>query len=160
MTDPQTEGRGVPRLAVRLVLVPLGFTLGATAGFATFLVGALLRASEHSLEALAEKALGVFSLFVLGGSDAADHFVTGLMAIVIVLAAAPLALVALVGEIARARSPLAYIIGAGLAYAALMVAMAGGLDVDPSKLALAGAASGACAGGVYWLVAGRGAGLT
>ncbi len=148
----------MPRLAVRLVLVPLGFTLGASAGLLTFVVGALVRASDQGLATLAERAFGLFSLFVLGGSQETDHFVTGLTALVVVMAAAPLALVALVGEIARIRSPLAYIAGACLAYAGLMLSLAGGFDIEPAQLALAGAASGAVAGSVYWLVAGRGAG--
>lgn len=133
----------------RLFLVPIGFILGAIATVAVlFSLG-----SEQVTHAMAER------------SDVPVGEVWELMAQVVVLASAmtiiPALLLVIVGEVARIRTAFYYVIGGGVALAA--VPLIARLN-DTGPLVMPGAmvwqvfaTAGFVGGFVYWLIAGRGA---
>ena len=139
------------RFLGRLLLVPLGFVFASLAALAVLLTLGLERftkatygrgVDEATLSQLFNLAVGAKSLATVG-------------------TLVPALLLVIVGEVARIRAPLYYILGGGLAVSALpIVARLGTLGQDLSGIGLIWqvfATAGFMGGAVYWLIAGRNA---
>jgi hypothetical protein len=132
----------------RLIVVPLGFLIAAAAaGFVLFTLG--LEKITHALHGTEVGAETVVYAFDMG-----TLILSGLTII-------PALAVVIVGEVARIRSWLYYMIGGGLALAALPLL---GRINDASVAAMPDAAvwqvlatAGFVGGLTYWLIAGRNA---
>lgn len=134
---------------LRLVVVPLGFILGALA--AAFVLVTL--GLERTTQAIArddipfEDPATLFALMTEGA------------AILSAASVVPALLVVIIGEVARIRSLLYYMAGAGLAMAIApaLAAIASGQAAVLPQLAVwqVAASSGFFGGFIYWLVAGR-----
>jgi hypothetical protein len=135
----------------RFLMVPLGFILGMAAAIAVLLTLGL----EVTTQTLARQA---------GDADRIEVLIDLGLGLLRVFAAAtilPALLVVIVGEVARIRSVLYYVLGGGLALAMFPVlARIGttlpGADGNVPLRAWAVLSTAGFAGGlVYWLVAGR-----
>jgi hypothetical protein len=139
----------IGRVIGRLILVPLGFILATLAAlFILFTLG-MERVTQaiHGREGdpdmwfgmldLAGQTISVFSTFTI----------------------VPAILLVIVGEVARIRSSLYYILGGGAVLAAWPVlSRMGTITQDPAQLGVVWqvfATAGFAAGFIYWLVAGR-----
>jgi hypothetical protein len=149
----------VPRLIARLILVPTGIVLAAVAAVAVLTAGLV---SRGHLGSVIEQAFTLlFRQFVAGqASGTVEPFGGALMGFwgsAAMVAAAPVTLVALFGELFGTTAAIIYIAATGVAYGLIPVLVMSNMEsagfVSPGF-----AASGFCAGLVYWLVAGRGAG--
>jgi hypothetical protein len=137
------------RVLGRLIMVPLGFILATlTAMFILFSLGA-----ERVTQTVARRDVDIdawFSMFSL----AQDTIV--LLSTVTII---PAILLVIVGEVARIRSSVYYILGGGAVLAAWpLMNRFGSIGQDPSKLAdlwTVFATAGFAGGFIYWLVAGR-----
>lgn len=133
----------------RLLLVPIGFALAV--------VTALLVAFSLGLEKLAHAMHGTPA-----GIETVDAYATlaldGL-ALLAGLSIVPALLVVIVGEIARIRSWLYYVVGGGCSLGMLPLLTGlterGATDLPPAALWHVLATAGFAGGLVYWLVAGR-----
>lgn len=135
----------------RLILVPLGFAVGACVALAVLLTLGL----ERITQALAARPLEN------GGIELLFHLARGFIGLAGAATVVPALLVVVIGEVARIRSALYYILGGGLALALLPVlaraGRSGGADGVTTLaqnwpvLATAGFAGGL----TYWLLAGR-----
>ncbi|MCH9806317.1 MAG: hypothetical protein K0U74_01165 [Alphaproteobacteria bacterium] len=130
----------------RMVVVPIAFLLAVTAaGFVLFTLGLeRLTATIHTEEPGLEDVDQIIA-FINEGTALVAAF-TVIPAIVFVI----------VGEVARIRSALYYVIGGGVSLA-VMPLLAQGSDGGPAIVWQVFAAAGFAGGFVYWLVAGRSA---
>lgn len=128
----------------RLILVPLAFVLGA--GVTLFVLFTLglerFTQSVHADEAGIENIDQVFAML----DQATLIFAT--------FTVIPAILFAIIGEVARIRSLLYYVIGGGVSMAVTPL-LAQGVDGGPAVLWQVFAAAGFAGGFVYWLIAGR-----
>lgn len=133
----------------RLILVPVAFCLAAaTAGVVAVTLGLeKITVAMSGKEGGAETVQAYWELVMQGGA-----FIAGLTML-------PALAVVIVGEVARIRSWLFYMIGGGLSLGLLpLVAKAGAPDLmamPPTALWQVLATAGFAGGLVYWLVAGR-----
>ena len=133
----------------RLLLVPLGFLLAAAAAITLLVMLGLERATQavHTGDVDLTRWSQILQL--------ARGFVGFASAATIV----PAVLVIIIGEVARIRSSIYYILGGGVALTALpFLARASSLGQDLSQIGLIWqvfATAGFTGGLVYWLVAGR-----
>jgi hypothetical protein len=135
----------------RIILVPVAFCIAA--GVAVFIALALglekITAAMSGREGGAETVEAYWELAIQGGL-----LLAGLTII-------PALVLVIVGEVARIRSWLYYMIGGGIALGLLPVAtLAGTPDISalpPAALWQVLATSGFAGGLVYWLLAGRSA---
>jgi len=133
----------------RLIMVPLGLILGLVASLAVLVSLGL----EVTTQTLANRSEDLDKLEIL--VDMGLGFVTVAAAVSLL----PALLVVAVGEIARIRSVLYYVMGGGAALA-LMPALArlGATQAAvamPTRVWTVMATAGFAGGLVYWLVAGR-----
>ena len=133
----------------RLILVPLGFVLATMGAIAILLTLGL----ERFTQATHGRNFGfdeVGQLFELARGAAGLATVATLV---------PALLFVIVGEVARIRAPLYYIVGGGLALSApALLARIGSPAIDLSGIGVVWqvfATAGFFGGAVYWLVAGR-----
>jgi hypothetical protein len=139
------------RALSRLILVPLGLLLAAITTAGVLLTLGLERFTRVRVGRELDTAL-IGQLFdvIVGASSLTTVGVVG-----------PALLVVIIGEVARIRAPLYYILGGGAAMAALpLAARAGSLGPNLADLGFIWqvfATAGFLGGAVYWLVAGRGA---
>ena len=133
----------------RLFMVPLGFILGSMAALAMLLTIGLERAT-HAVHGGAVD-LTQWSQVL----DLARGFY-GLASAATVI---PALLLVIIGEVARIRSSIYYVLGGGVALSALpLLARAGSLGKDLSQIGLIWqvfATAGFVGGIVYWMIAGR-----
>ena len=133
----------------RLFLVPIGFVFGAIATLAVL----LSLGSEHVTHAMAgREEVPIAETFeVLRQAAVLASAMTLVPAIVLVI----------IGEVARIRSALYYVIGGGAALAAVplisRMSEAGPLMLPGATVWQIFATAGFVGGFVYWLIAGRGA---
>jgi hypothetical protein len=135
----------------RLIVVPLGFLLGAAAAlFILFQLG--LEKVTHAMHGRSFDSADITVVFDL----AKQGFALASVATIV-----PALMLVIIGEVARIRSSVYYILGGGAALAALpLLAIAGSLPGDLSPLGTIWqvfATAGFAGGFVYWLIAGRNA---
>ena len=130
----------------RLLLVPIAFLLGVVAsGFVLVTLGLeRLTATVHAEEP------GLDSI------DQVISFINEGTALVAAFTVIPAIVFVIIGEVARIRSALYYVIGGGVSLA-VMPLLAQGADGGPAIIWQVFAAAGFAGGFVYWLVAGRSA---
>ena len=144
----------IGRAVARLILVPLGVVLAAT-------VGALVIASL-GLERLTQELHRTGDLTGVGGAawGIFRHWGT-IGKLVSALTIIPTVLLIVVGEVARLRSAIYYVLGGGLALGIIPLLAAvetgGTLQMPASVIWQVFATGGFTAGFVYWLIAGRSA---
>jgi len=128
----------------RIILVPIAFLLGAiVSGFVLFTLGLeRFTQSVHADEAGLETVEQVFALI----DQATLIFAT--------FTIIPAILFAIIGEVARIRSILYYVIGGGVSMAVTPL-LAQGVEGGPAVVWQVFAAVGFAGGLVYWLIAGR-----
>ncbi|MBU2582464.1 MAG: hypothetical protein KJ622_12175 [Alphaproteobacteria bacterium] len=128
----------------RIILVPIAFLLGAiVSGFVLFTLGLeRFTQSVHADEAGLETVEQVFALI----DQATLIFAT--------FTIIPAILFAIIGEVARIRSILYYVIGGGVSMAVTPL-LAQGVEGGPAVVWQVFAAAGFAGGLVYWLIAGR-----
>ena len=144
----------------RLLVISFGFALAAGAGMIFLPIAALTDATTRE----AGSSLATAALFWAEPDDVAAAFGYVLWAMGIAGCAAPLALVALVGEVAGARAYTWYAGATALIAAAaptiLRAARGGGRLAEASpaegRFALLFFLAGALTGTIYWLIAVRG----
>lgn len=139
------------RTVGRLVLIPIAFLLAAAA--AAFV--AVTLGLEHLTQA-------TYSPDDPSGTvDAAFDILSQGATLLAGLSIVPALAVVVIGEVARIRSWLYYVVGGGLALAAVpllgQLAETGALGSPPAALLQVLATAGFSGGLVYWLVAGRNA---
>ena len=133
----------------RLIVVPLGFVLGLAAAIAALLTIGLERFTHATHGRDVDVArVGELLAFLRDAASLASAATL-----------VPAVLLVIVGEVARIRSAGYYIVGGGLAVAAIpLIARSGSLGRDLSQLGLVWqvfATAGFLGGAVYWFVAGR-----
>jgi hypothetical protein len=138
------------RLIGRLIVVPLGFLIGALVALAVLLTLGL----ERITHALAGKPLEA------GGLEVLVDLAQGMIGLAGASTIVPAVLVVIVGEVARIRSTLYYVLGGGIAVAILPLiargnAPAGGGAASLVTLWPVLATAGFAGGLVYWMIAGR-----
>ena len=133
----------------RLIVVPLAFVLGAGVALAILLTLGL-EVTTHAFAGREPDGDMIEAFFRLA------HGVVSLAAVATVV---PALLVVIDGEVARIRSGLYYVLGGGLALAALpLMAKLGGNvggDMASARVWTVFATAGFAGGLVYWLIAGR-----
>ena len=134
----------------RLFLVPLAFLLAlATAGFVLVTLGQERIVQGLGRDGPDESTIGAaFDLFRIARVLFSKYTL------------APVLLLVIAGEVARIRSVIYYVLGAGAALAAVPLLASYGADGGLAATAVAWqvfATAGFAGGMVYWLVAGRGA---
>ncbi len=133
----------------RLIMVPFGFLLGLAAALTLLFWLGFERATlaMHGGDVDLTRAGDLVGLF------------QGVLGLASVATIVPALLVVVVGEVARIRSATYYVLGGGVALAALpLLARVGTLGKDLSQIGLnwqVFATAGFTGGLVYWLVAGR-----
>ena len=139
------------RAVGRIIMVPLGFLIAAlVAGFVLFTLGLeQITHAMHGAAAGVDTAQSVIDLAWLGTVIASGATILPALAVVII------------GEVARIRSWLYYLIGGGLALAAIpLMAQLGPGEATvlaPTMVWTVFATAGFAGGLAYWLVAGRNA---
>lgn len=133
----------------RLIMVPLGFVLAGIAGLFVIMTLGLERFTQAMHGVRDTDAVTTIFDFLLQ----AHLLLTGLTIV-------PAVLLVIVGEVARIRSSIYYILGGGAALAAIpllsRLAQSGaGLEAMPNIVWQVFATAGFVAGWVYWFVAGR-----
>ncbi len=133
----------------RLILVPMAFlAAGAIATLVAVTLG--LERITHAIQGKGEGALGIEGLV--------DLLIEGRL-LASGLTLLPALAVVIVGEVARIRSSVFYIVGGGAALAAIpLIARsgeAGGLVLPAAAVWQVLATAGFAGGFVYWLLAGR-----
>lgn len=158
-------------LIARTLVVIAALAVAVAAGLVFLPVAALVDPVTRGAGA-AFSAHGIFALLAasasaIGPAQAADAFVFALWSIAMMICVAPVVVVALVGEAAGTASGLWYVLATGTVAAGLpWLVRAHHAGVDDAaggqaegRLALLFFLTGACSGLIYWLIAGRGAGL-
>lgn len=139
------------RVIGRLILVPLGLLLAAATSLAVLLTLGL----ERLTHALHGQDLG------LGHLEQGVNIVLGAYGVATVSVLVPALLVAIIGEVARIRSLVYYVVAGGAALCVVpLMARLGTFDGNMASLATIWqvfATAGFAGGLVYWLVAGRSA---
>lgn len=131
------------RLAGRVVIVPLALLAAAlAAGYVLVTLG--LERITRVMHAQGSDADGIFVLF--------DMLRQGLV-MSKGLTLLPVLLVVIIGEVARIRTSIYYILGGGAALAAIPLLGSGGIPAGPLWQVFATA--GFTGGLVYWMLAGR-----
>ena len=134
----------------RLIFVPLGFLLGTLGAVAVLLTLGLERATQ----AASGRDWDLFDI-TGAGFDVLKQGELMASAMTIV----PVLLLVIVGEVARIRSSIYYVVGAGLALASIpLIAKLGyaGSALGPTNAVWQVFATAGFAGGfIYWLIAGR-----
>jgi hypothetical protein len=137
------------RVLGRLIMVPLGFIL-ATIMAAAVLISLGAERVTHAVHGRDVDIDAWFSMFSL-----AQETIVLFSTFTVI----PAILLVIVGEIARIRSSIYYIVGGGAVLAAWpLMNRFGAIGQDPTKLAdlwTVFATAGFAAGFIYWLVAGR-----
>lgn len=139
----------VARAVGRIFVVPLGFLLAMAVALAVLVTLGLERVT-HTVHGRSfdEQTLGQM-LDVLADAVALSRVASIVPAVLVVLA----------GEVARIRSALYYIVGGGIALAALpLLKASGGPGTGMADIGLGWqvfATAGFAGGAIYWLVAGR-----
>lgn len=133
----------------RLILVPMAFlAAGAIATLVAVTLG--LERITHAIQGKGEGALGIEGLV--------DLLIEGRL-LASGLTLLPALAVVIVGEVARIRSSVFYIVGGGAALAAIpliaRIGEAGGLVLPAAAVWQVLATAGFAGGFVYWLLAGR-----
>lgn len=151
------------RLLGRLILVPLALLLAIPAGIMALAAAALLdpAAGELARALLWGAATSVADTWAEGDAEVVWSFASGGGLASAILVAPPL-FVALVGEVIGLRALAFYAGGTGALTAALPWLMRQGerpSAAGEGRVTLALFLVGACAGLVYWLIAGRSAGV-
>lgn len=139
----------IGRAIGRLIMVPLGFILASLAAMFILVTLGIERVTQavHGREAdpdtwvamldLAQQTIALFSAFTI----------------------VPAILLVIIGEVARIRSSLYYILGGGAVLAAWpLMSRFGTIAQDPAQLGVVWqvfATAGFAGGFIYWLVAGR-----
>jgi hypothetical protein len=135
----------------RLILVPLGLLLATVAAILVLLSLGL----ELSTHALSGRTIDGDTI------EAFFRVAYGVVSLAAVATIVPAILVVIVGEVARIRSLLYYVVAGGLALAIMpMLASYGPASVTPlatGRLWAVFATAGFTGGFVYWLIAGRSA---
>ncbi|MEL6228127.1 MAG: hypothetical protein AAFY53_12625 [Pseudomonadota bacterium] len=135
----------------RIVLVPLGLILAAAAaGFVLVTLG-----SERFIQEISNESYDGETLVILQGLFAQGAAIVSAVSVIPALG------VVIIGEVARIKSLLYYMVGGGLAIASAPL-LAGFMESQalamPNTTVLQIAASAGFFGGfVYWLIAGRSA---
>jgi hypothetical protein len=133
----------------RVIVVPLGFLLGAGVAMAVLLTLGL-EVTTHAFAGREPDADMIEAFFRLA------HGFVSLAAVATVV---PALLAIVIGEVARIRSVLYYVLSGGLALAALPLMArlggSGGGDLASTRLWTVFATAGFAGGAVYWLIAGR-----
>jgi hypothetical protein len=133
----------------RIILVPVAFGIAAVVAiFVAMMLGLeKITAAMAGREGGAETVEAYWEIAIQGGLLLAG------------LTVVPAVLLVIVGEVARIRSWLYYMIGGGLALGLLPIAMAGGMPdaaaMPPAALWQVLATAGFAGGLTYWLLAGR-----
>ena len=137
------------RAVGRIILVPLGFILAALAAMFVLVTLGLERITQ-SVQGRGSDPDNWVAMFDLA-QDTIMLFST--------LTIVPAILLVIVGEVARIRSSLYYIIGGGAVLAAWpFLSRMGAAAQDPSQLGVVWtvfATAGFTGGFIYWLIAGR-----
>lgn len=137
------------RMLGRIVLVPLGFLLAVLAALAV-LVTLGLEITTRTISAASSDPDRIEVLLDLGA---------GILRLLAAATIVPALLVLIVGEVARIRSVLYYVLGGGLALGLLPLFARLGAVTDggniPVRVWTVSATAGFAGGLVYWLVAGR-----
>ena len=137
------------RAVGRIILVPLGFLLASLAAMLVLVTLGMERVT-HSIQGRGPDPDNWIAIF-----DLADQTITLFSTFTIL----PAILLVIVGEVARIRSSLYYILGGGAVLAAwpLLSRMSAAAQ-DPSQLGIVWtvfATAGFTGGFIYWLIAGR-----
>lgn len=152
-------------MLARLFLVPLGFVLAAALETIFLPLAALFDPATRA----AGFALGHAGFFALmdaatGGDGDLAAFGTALSIGFVAIGLVPLAIVSLMGEVFGVRAGLWYVLGTGALAAAMPFVLraslrTGTFGASPAeqRFLLLFFLTGAVGGGLYWLVAGRGA---
>jgi hypothetical protein len=133
----------------RIILVPLGFILASLAAVAVLFTLGMERFTHamHGRDVDADAISAMFGLF------------TDTVALFSTFTIIPAILLVIVGEVARIRSSLYYILGGGAVLAAWpLLSRLGTTAPDPAQLSVVWtvfATAGFTGGFIYWLVAGR-----
>lgn len=137
------------RTLLRLIWVPLAFLLAALlAGFIAVTLGLerLTHAAQGHFED-GDTVAGLYELLLQG-----QILLSGLTLV-------PAIAVVIVGEVIRIRSSLYYIVGGGLALAAVPLltrfGAGGGFEIPPPAVWQVLATAGFAGGWLYWFLAGR-----
>ena len=137
------------RAVGRIILVPIGFLLASLAAMFVLVTLGMERVT-HSIQGRGPDPDNWIAIF-----DLADQTITLFSTFTIL----PAILLVIVGEVARIRSSLYYILGGGAVLAAwpLLSRMSAAAQ-DPSQLGIVWtvfATAGFTGGFIYWLIAGR-----
>ena len=151
----------------RFFIVVIGLVLSVVAGMLFLAIGGLAFPATREIAADLTITGVVSTLGALAAADSPDRvwgvFVVAFWTLTAALLVLPPVLTALVGEAAGVRSYVWYAGGAGILTAALAWwGHASGTGPDPGEIRILTLLflTGAVAGFVYWLVAGRDAGRT
>jgi hypothetical protein len=133
----------------RLIMVPLGFVLASLAAMFILLTLSMERITQamHGRESDPDTWVAMFDL---------AHQTIALFSTFTIV---PAILLVIIGEVARIRSSLYYILGGGAVLAAWpLLSRLGAIGQDPAQLGVVWqvfATAGFAGGFIYWLVAGR-----
>ena len=137
------------RTVGRLIMVPLGFLLGAGVAISVLLSLGL----ERITHALAGRSLDA------GGIERVIDALFGFVSIAGAATIVPAFLIAIVGEVVRIRSLFYYVLGGGLALGLLPILAKAGASAGEAgsigQIWPVFATAGFAGGFAYWLVAGR-----
>ena len=153
-------------MIARLILVPLALCLAAAGAWLALVVGLFANPDLAALwAALAERILDTAAAAAMGDERGALQIAMLASAswkLILAFILAPSLIVAVVSEVFGLRSFLVQVLAAAVLAAAVPFAMLphtlSGAGMPPALLS-ALAIAGAVAGTLYWLVAGRGAGV-
>jgi hypothetical protein len=154
-------------MIARLILVPLALCLAAAGAFVALVIGVFANPELAGLwAALAERILDTAAAAAMGDTRGAVQMAALAAAswkLILGVILAPCLIVAVVSEVFGLRSGLVQVLGAAALSAAVPFAMLpqtlSGTGMPPALLT-ALAVAGAVAGMLYWLVAGRSAGIS
>jgi hypothetical protein len=153
------------RLLGRIILIPLAILIAAiTAGFFLVITGFVQPQLGGAIAEAAIRTMQILADSLMEDGEALDRFARlakGLSTLTLAVMFLPVALVAAVAEVFSLRWWIVQALGAALLTALLPWAMLPNLMAGtPLASSLTGvlAATGALAGSIYWMIAGRSAG--
>ncbi|MGI9524892.1 MAG: hypothetical protein ACR2PG_24950 [Hyphomicrobiaceae bacterium] len=133
----------------RIILVPLGFLLAAVVG-----VFVLITLGSEKVTHAIEGSNGI-------AFSAGIELLSQALVLTSALTFIPSVLLIIVGEVARIRSIIYYVVGGGLSLVSIpvlaQVGQGAGLETPSTVIWQVFATAGFLAGFTYWLIAGRGA---
>jgi hypothetical protein len=154
------------RLLGRIILIPLAILIAAiTAGFFLVITGFVQPQLGGAIAEAAIRTMQILADSLMEDGEALDRFARlakGLSTLTLAVMFLPVALVAAVAEVFTLRWWIVQALGAALLTALLPWAMLPNLMAGtPLASALTGvlATTGALAGSIYWMIAGRAAGV-